>query len=268
MHPMIADGLDRRSSAVLDRPDHPDSEAADATTSDATRSTETAAPSGRDQPPAGAIGILYPVARALIRPACHLYTKLTIEGVENVPTDGRAIIASNHVSFLDSVVLLGTLPRRVTFVGKAEYLDSWKTRYLFPAIGMIPIDRSGGRSAMRALEQACEVLERDELFGIFPEGTRSRDGLLHRGRTGIARVALRTGAPIVPTGIIGTAEIQPPDSMLPRPRRHCTVRFGTPIDPTRYARSEPDPLVHRRLTDEIMFEIRQLSGQRYVDTYA
>jgi 1-acyl-sn-glycerol-3-phosphate acyltransferase len=267
MQPVIADDLDRRSSAVLDRAAPTDNDAAPTTTGEPA-SEPTGAPSERDHPPAGAIGVLYPVARALIRPACHLYTKLTIEGIENVPTTGRAIIASNHVSFLDSVMLLGTLPRRVTFVGKAEYLDSWKTRYLFPAIGMIPIDRSGGRSAMRALEQACEVLERDELFGIFPEGTRSRDGLLHKGRTGIARIALRTGAPIVPVGIVGTAEIQPPDSMVPRPRRECIVRFGTPIDPARYTRSEPDPLVHRRLTDEIMFEVRQLSGQRYVDTYA
>ncbi|MDY7104302.1 MAG: lysophospholipid acyltransferase family protein [Actinomycetota bacterium] len=289
MRQMTADGLERPSSDVLDRPDdtEPDTATTSATATAPVRGVDAepgqgprnglvdteldTAPTGpeeRGEPPSGAIGVLSPVARAMIRPACHLYNKLTVEGLENVPATGRAIIAANHISFLDSVVLLGTLPRRVTFVGKAEYLDSWTTRYLFPAIGMIPIDRSGGRSALRALEQACEVLERDELFGIFPEGTRSRDGLLHRGRTGIARVAMRTGAVVVPTGIVGTAEIQPPGAKVPRPRRECRVHFGEPIDPARYESSEPDPLVHRRFTDEIMYEIRQLSGQRYVDTYA
>ena len=143
-------------------------------------------------------GRLYPLARGLIRPATKVVWPVDIEGLDHLPPSGGAIIAPNHISFLDSVVLIGVLPRRITYVGKAEYLDNWKTRFLFPAVGMIPIDRTGGKASMAALDTAARVLESGQLFGIFPEGTRSRDGLLYRGRTGIARLALRTGVPVVP----------------------------------------------------------------------
>ena len=129
---------------------------------------------------------------------------------------------------IDSFFLPLVLPRRITFVGKAEYMDRWKTKHLFPALGMIPIDRSGGSAAERALNTAARVLRRGELFGIYPEGTRSRDGRLHRGHTGPARLALRTGARSSRSGIIGTREIQPPDAKLPRPFKRAAVRFGRP----------------------------------------
>jgi 1-acyl-sn-glycerol-3-phosphate acyltransferase len=213
-------------------------------------------------------GTLYPLAKALIRPATKLIWPVKVNGLENVPSGGPAIIAPNHISFLDSVVLIGILPRPITYVGKAEYMDSWKTRHLFPAVGMIPIDRTGGKASFAALDTAASVLDEGKLFGIFPEGTRSRDGCLHRGRTGIARLAMRTGAPVIPVGIKGTDRIQPPGASTPRPFRRCEVTFGEPIHVDHYTERSRDAGVYRDLTDEIMYEISQLSGQVYVDRYA
>ncbi|HET6664004.1 MAG TPA: lysophospholipid acyltransferase family protein [Acidimicrobiales bacterium] len=213
-------------------------------------------------------GWLYPVARAVLMPVFRLGWRIHTEGADNLPTAGGAVICPNHVSAIDSFLLPSVLPRRITFVGKAEYLDNWKTKHLFPALGMIPIDRSGGDSSRRALDAAAGVLETGELFGIYPEGTRSRDGRLHRGHTGPARLALRTGAPLVPVGLIGTREIQPPGRNVPQPFRPCAVRIGRPIDVGHYRDRPDDHLVLRELTDELMFEIRELSGQDYVDEYA
>jgi 1-acyl-sn-glycerol-3-phosphate acyltransferase len=214
-------------------------------------------------------GWLYPAASAVVFPVFRLLWRIRVDGRDRVPESGQAIICANHVSVLDSFLLPVALPRRITFVGKSEYMDSWKTKHLFPALGMIPIDRRGGDASQRALDAAVEVLERGELFGIYPEGTRSRDGVLHRGHTGAARLALRTGAPIIPVGLRGTRDIQPPEARFPKLFRPVEVRFGRPIDPERYrARTEHDHLVLRQMTDELMFEIRELSGQNYVDTYA
>ena len=148
------------------------------------------------------------------------------EGYDRLPGDGPAILCPNHISFLDSAFLMLTLPRRISFVGKAEYMDSWKTKFLFPALGMIPIDRTGGKASIAALDAAESVLQRGELFGIFPEGTRSRDGYLYKGHTGAARLALRVGCPIYPVGIVGTDKIQPPDAKLPKLRRECAITIG------------------------------------------
>src|SRR5688572_6477745 len=213
-------------------------------------------------------GKLYPVARAVLHPIFHRLWKFTIEGLENVPEDGGAIICPNHTSVIDSFFLPCALPRRITFVGKAEYMDSWKTKHLFPALGMIPIDRGGGSASQRALDTAARVIEDGELFGIYPEGTRARDGKLHKGHTGPARLALRTGAPIVPVGIIGTREVQPPDARFPKPRLPVTIRFGRPVRAERYAGRDAEHLVLRQVIDEVMFEIRELTGQDYVDQYA
>ena len=213
-------------------------------------------------------GRLYPVARAVIKPLFHRLWRIDAEGLEHVPASGPALICPNHISVLDSFFVPAVLPRRITYVGKAEYMDSWKTRYLFPALGMIPLDRSGGSASDRALNTAARVLGRGELFGIYPEGTRSRDGKLHKGHTGAARLALRANAPLVPVGIVGTDEIQPPDARYPKLRLPATIRFGRPIPVDRYAERAGDRLVLRQLTDELMYEIRELSGQEYVDTYA
>lgn len=208
------------------------------------------------------------VARAVLTPLFRSLWRVTTEDLDNVPSTGGAIIAPNHVSVLDSFFLPLTLPRRITYVGKAEYMDDWKTKYVFPAIGMIPIDRSGGDGAQRALDAAAEILEAGELFGIYPEGTRARDGMLHKGHTGIARLALRTGVPIVPVGLIGTADCQRPDAKVPTPFKRVHIRFGRPINVARYADRADDRLVLRQITDEVMFEISNLSCQEYVDTYA
>jgi 1-acyl-sn-glycerol-3-phosphate acyltransferase len=213
-------------------------------------------------------GRLYPVARAVLEPIFRSMWRVHVRGLEHVPDEGPAIFCPNHTSVIDSFFLPLTLPRKITFVGKAEYMDDWKTKYLFPAMGMIPIDRGGGSAAERALDTAARVLERGELFGIYPEGTRARDGRLHRGRTGAARLALRTGAPIIPVGIVGTRDIQPPDAKVPTPFKAAKVSFGRPVDPARYGDRTDDRLVLRQMTDEVMFEIRSLTGQEYVDEYA
>jgi 1-acyl-sn-glycerol-3-phosphate acyltransferase len=213
-------------------------------------------------------GQLYSVAKTVMTPVFKFCWRINVEGFEHVPSDGPAIMCPNHTSVIDSFFLPAVLPRRITYVGKAEYMDNWKTKYLFPAIGMIPIDRGGGSAAERALSAAARVLDRGELFGIYPEGTRSRDGVLHKGHTGPARLALRTGAPIVPVGIIGTRDIQPPDAKFPKLFRQCTIKFGRPVRMERYAGREHDRLVLRQIIDEVMFEIRGLSGQEYVDSYA
>lgn len=213
-------------------------------------------------------GQLYAIARAVLSPTFKFLWRLEIEGIERLPAEGGAIFAPNHLSVLDHFVLGAALPRRITFVGKAEYMDSWKTKYIFPALGMIPIDRSGGSAAENALDAAARILDQGEFFGIYPEGTRSRDGRLHRGHTGVARLALRTGCPIFPVGLQGTLEVQPPDASVPRPFRMLRVRVGRPIDTARYADRSSDRLALRQITDEVMYEIRGLSGQDYVDTYA
>jgi 1-acyl-sn-glycerol-3-phosphate acyltransferase len=213
-------------------------------------------------------GQLQSVARAVLTPPFRFLWKVTTEGMEHVPSHGGAVIAPNHISVLDSFFVPLVLPRRITYVGKAEYLDDWKTKWLFPAMGMIPIDRAGGDASRAALDAAAGCLEAGELFGIYPEGTRARDGLLHKGHTGIARLALRTNSPIVPVGIIGTDAVQPPDAKLPHPFRRVHIRFGRPIQVERYLDRADDRLVLRQITDEVMYEIRNLSGQEYVDTYA
>ena len=213
-------------------------------------------------------GKLYPVARVVVLPVFRLLWRIQVSGLEHVPPRGGAIMCPNHTSVIDSFFLPASLPRRITFVGKAEYMDSWKTKHLFPALGMIPIDRGGGSAAERALDTAAGVIGNGELFGIYPEGTRARDGKLHKGHTGPARLAVRTGAPIVPVGIIGTRDIQPPDAKFPRPFRRAEIRFGRPIRVEKYQGREDDHIVFRKITDEVMYEIRELSGQEYVDTYA
>ena len=198
-------------------------------------------------------GVGGPVGRRLFR--------LRVEGAEHLPTTGAAIIAANHLSFFDSVVLALAVPRSLRFVGKAEYLDSWKTRRLLPALGMIPVDRGSPRQAYGALQVAAEVLGADELFAVYPEGTRSPDGLLHDGHNGVGHLSVTTGASVIPTGIVGTDHIQPRGARVPRPFLRATVRFGSPIHPGGYAGSRR----HRRrgITRDVMVAISQLSGQTY-----
>ncbi|WP_421120253.1 lysophospholipid acyltransferase family protein [Aquihabitans daechungensis] len=218
--------------------------------------------------PADEVGKLYPVAKAVLTPLFRAGWKFDLQGLDNIPETGGAILCPNHTSVLDSFFVPALLPRRVSYVGKAEYMDSWKTKHIFPALGMIPIDREGGDAGERALATAQRLLEQGQLFGIYPEGTRSRDGRLYRGHTGPARLALRTGAPIIPIGIIGAREVMPPDAKFPTLRLPVTIKFGRPIEVGRYAGRANDRMVLRQLIDEVMYEIRELSGQEYVDEYA
>jgi 1-acyl-sn-glycerol-3-phosphate acyltransferase len=207
-------------------------------------------------------------SRRVLAPVATRMWKIERHGYERLPGDGPAILCPNHISFLDSAFLMLTLSRNISFVGKAEYMDSWKTKFVFPAMGMIPIDRSGGAKSATALEAAEEVLRRGELFGIFPEGTRSRDGALYKGRTGAARLAMEVGCPIYPVGITGTDKIQPPGARAPKPFKSCAITIGRPVRPERYAgRSEPH-LAWRSMIDEVMFEIREMTGQEYRNRYA
>jgi len=211
--------------------------------------------------------VAYWLLKMVLTPILYLVYRVHVDGREHLPRDGAVILAANHRSFLDSIFLPLVVSRRVTFVAKAEYFDDPKTAWFFRAMGQIPIRRSGGSASDAALVAATEVLAGGGVFGIYPEGTRTRDGYLHRGKTGVARLALATGAPIVPVGLVGTDDCQPTDKKLPRPFRHVHVRFGAPIDTARYAHRD-DRLVLRQITDELMYEIRELSGSTYVDTYS
>ncbi len=206
--------------------------------------------------------------RRVAGPVVRRLWRIERTGFERLPAQGPAILCPNHISFLDSMFLMFTLSRNISFVGKAEYMDSWKTKHLFPALGMIPIDRSGGAKSSTALDAAEAVLRRGELFGIFPEGTRSRDGALYKGRTGAARLAMAVGCPIYPVGVSGTDAIQPPGAKAPKPFTSCSIEIGRPIRPERYAgRSEPH-LAWRSMIDEVMFEVREMTGQEYRNRYA
>jgi len=192
-----------------------------------------------------------------------------VEGREHVPKHGPVVLAPNHVSFCDSLFVPLVVRRRVTFVAKAEYFDSYRTAWFFRAAGQIPMRRDGGSASERALASARDVLESGGILGIYPEGTRSPDGRLYRGHTGVARLALGCGVPVVPVGLVGTTDVQPRGSNFMKPFKTVTVRFGEPLDVSRYSfERADDPLALRALTDELMFEIRDLTGQEYVDRYA
>ena len=207
--------------------------------------------------------VSYMAARRLV----HKLWDLTIDGIDNVPLDGPAILCPNHLSFCDSVFVPAALPRRAWAIGKGEYLDDWKTKHLFPALGMIPVDRSGGEAAQAALDTAARVLDGGHLFMIYPEGTRSRSGNLHKGRTGAARLAARCDAPVSPVGHVGTLAVQPPDQFVMKPGLPVTVRFGEPMHISDIG-DPADPRTIRPFADAVMYEIAQLSGQKYVHTYA
>ncbi len=208
----------------------------------------------------------------LLGPLLKLLFRPWVEGEENIPEEGPAIFASNHLSFSDSVFLPVVVPRRMTFLAKSDYftgrgVKGRLTAAFFKGVGQLPVDRSGGRAGEAALRSGLKVLRRGELLGIYPEGTRSPDGRLYRGRTGVARMALEAGVPVVPVAMIGTDKAQPTGKKVPRIMR-IGVKFGTPLDFSRYDGMEDDRFVLRSITDEIMYELMLLSGQEYVDMYA
>lgn len=214
---------------------------------------------------------MYWVIKGILKPILMGFYSIRVEGRENVPRRGPAIIAANHVSFLDSFFIpLVVKKRKVTYLAKADYFKSWKTSWFFKMVGQIPTEREGGKKSEHALNAALGVLKEGKLLGIYPEGTRSPDGRLYRGRTGVARLALAAGVPVIPTGLVGTEEVMPKEAKFPRmkPRLPVRVRFGQPLDFSRFQGQERDRFVLRSMTDEIQYEIMQLSGQEYVDEYA
>jgi len=211
--------------------------------------------------------VLYWVIKGLLTPVLRVLYRVEVEGRGNLPKSGPVILAANHRSFLDSIFLPLVVRRRVTYVAKAEYFDDRKTAWFFRGVGQIPIRREGGDASERALASAAEVLADGRAFGIYPEGTRTRDGYLHRGHTGVARLALRCGAPIVPVGLVGTAEIQPVDRKLPLLFKTVRICFGEPLDLSRFDGAADDRLALRAIADEVMYEIQLLSGYEYRDTY-
>ena len=205
-------------------------------------------------------------------PWLRLVFRPQVSGAEHVPASGPAILASNHLSYADWLFMPLTLPRRVTFVAKAEYFTSpglkgWLQKTFFAGSGQVPIDRSGANAAEGAMKSAMKILAEGDLFGIYPEGTRSHDGKLYRGKTGVARLALETGAPVIPCAVVGTDVVAPTGKVYGTWTRPV-VRFGKPLDFSRYAGMENDRYILRSITDEIMYEIMRLSGQEYVDLYA
>ena len=208
--------------------------------------------------------IIGPILRVLFRP--------WIRGVDNVPASGAAILASNHLSFSDSIFLPLMLRRPVTFLAKSEYFTGkgFKgalSRWFFTSTGQIPIDRSGGKASEASLNTGLKVLAGDSLLGIYPEGTRSPDGRLYRGRTGIARMVLEAKVPVIPVAMIDTEKVQAIGQKLPRILR-VGIIVGKPLDFSRFDGMEGDRIVLRAVTDEIIYELAKLSGQEYVDAYA
>ena len=208
----------------------------------------------------------------LLGPLLKLIFRPQVEGLDNVPATGPVILASNHLSFSDSIFTPLITRRKVTFVAKAEYftgkgIKGWLTRMFFVGTGTIPVDRSGGRAARAALDTQLQVLRAGGVAGIYPEGTRSPDGRLYRGKTGVARLALESGAVVVPVAMLNADQIQPPGKLIPRIAR-VRIRFGAPLDFSRYQGMAGDRFVERAVTDEIMYELMELSGREYVDIYA
>jgi 1-acyl-sn-glycerol-3-phosphate acyltransferase len=215
--------------------------------------------------------VLYEVIRRTLAPTGRLLYRPTVIGLANVPRTGPVILAGNHLSFIDSVVIPLVARRQVAFLAKSEYFGGGSPKQrlvggLLGALGHVPVDRGKGRASLAALDVATDVLNRGGAFGIYPEGTRSLDGRLHRGHTGVAQLTLTTGAPVVPLALIGTDRMMPVGARVPR-RQPITVRFGAPLDFSRYDGLADSPAVRRSVTDEIMYAILELSGQEYVDAY-
>jgi 1-acyl-sn-glycerol-3-phosphate acyltransferase len=203
---------------------------------------------------------LGPFLRVLYRPKAR--------GLENVPGDGPVILASNHVSFMDSMFIPLVVKRKVVFLGKADYFTNAKTAWFFRAAGVIPVRREGGSASEAAIQAGVRELKDGNIVGIYPEGTRSPDGRLYRGKTGVARMALLAKCPIVPIAVFGTRELQPIGRRFPKLSGRIEVHFGKPLSFERFSGQEADRFVLRSVTDEVLYEIMMLSGQEYVDEYA
>lgn len=202
-----------------------------------------------------------------IGPIFRLFFRPWVEGLENVPKDGPVILCPNHLSFIDSILVPLMLPRKVVFLGKSDYFDKWYMSWFFKGAGVIPVRREGGQAGEASLRAGVAALEQGLAVAVYPEGTRSPDGRLYRGKTGPARMAVRARCPIVPVAVFGTNEALPTGRYVPRMAR-IGIRYGQPLDFSRYEGKDDDRFVLRSITDEVMYELMLLSGQEYVDEYA
>lgn len=233
---------------------------------------EPSAPPSTDvEAPSTQMGVTYAVGRFIIAPLGRLVYRPHVEGRANVPKTGPVIFASNHLSFLDSIAIPVAAPRPVHFLAKSSYFDGkgfsgWLSREFFTAIGAVPVQRGAGQAALDALGQQRRLLEEGKAVALYPEGTRSLDGRLYKGRTGVAFLALQTGAPVVPVGLVGTDKVMPVGAKLPSLRERVTVRFGKPIDVSHHGTAESGR-ARRLATDEIMAAIHALSGQELANAY-
>ncbi|HEV8572480.1 MAG TPA: lysophospholipid acyltransferase family protein [Actinomycetota bacterium] len=204
----------------------------------------------------------------LLGPFLRLVYRPKATGLENVPEEGPAILASNHLSFIDSLFIPLLLGRRVVFLGKSDYFDSWRTRWFVRSVGVIPVRREGGAASEAAIRAGIKALREGGLVAIYPEGTRSPDGRLYRGKTGVARMALEAQAPVIPVCVKGTDRVMPIGAKLPRLAGRVELTYGAPLTFEQYHDRSKDRFVLRSVTDEIMYEIMMLSDQEYVDEYA
>jgi 1-acyl-sn-glycerol-3-phosphate acyltransferase len=204
----------------------------------------------------------------ILGPTLHLAYRTRVSGIENIPSSGPVILASNHLSFVDSLFIPLMCPRPVVFLGKADYFEKKRTAWFFRSVNVIPVRREGGSAGEAAILTGIEALKEGNVVGIYPEGTRSPDGRLYRGKTGVARMALEARATVIPVGVRGTPEVMPLDAKTPRLRGRPQVEFGRQLRFERYYDRPRDRFVLRSVTDEIMYEIMMLSGQEYVDEYA
>jgi 1-acyl-sn-glycerol-3-phosphate acyltransferase len=204
----------------------------------------------------------------LLGPLLRLIYRPRARGLENIPRSGGFILAANHISFVDSLFMPLVCPRPVVFLGKSDYFKSWRTRWFFKAVNVIPVQREGGSAGEAAILAGIQALREGKVVGIYPEGTRSPDGRLYRGKTGVARMALEAQVPVIPVSIRGTDEVMPLDAKAPRLSGRVRVEFGKPLVFDRYYDRPKDRFVLRSVTDEIMYEIMMLTGQEYVDEYA
>lgn len=211
---------------------------------------------------------LYSFGRVTVAPLLRAVWRPTVTGLANIPRTGGAILAANHLSVVDSILLPVVAPRPIYFLAKHEYFSRWPTGALLRGLNQIPVDRSGGRASLLALDAALPVLRAGHVLGIFPEGTRSPDGRLYRGRPGVARLALDAGVPIVPVGLVGTQRVQPIGARLPRVGPRIEVRVGAPLDLAEWRGRPVESRLLREIVERVMHAIRELTGQEYIGRYA
>ncbi|MCX6511551.1 MAG: lysophospholipid acyltransferase family protein [Actinobacteria bacterium] len=209
----------------------------------------------------------YRIVKAIVWPLLRLFYKVRTPGSEQVPVEGPFILAANHQSFCDSLFIPFSLPRRITYLAKAEYFDKRFGRWFLSLVGMIPIQREGGSASERAIVTGLEVLGKGGIIALYPEGTRSLDEYLHRGHTGVARLAQASGVPVVPIGLAGTVDVQPVGKRMMRPFRRVTLHFGEPRYAPARQEGEANAVALRVFTDQLMVELSEISGRPYLVEY-